>query len=313
MRKATRRGVTTAVMTLLLSSMSTAAHAHDNNYSVIHVCVHRVTGEVRLIAGNGSCRSYEERKNWRHQGSNAPVEQTTTATTLTTGPAGPMGPTGPMGPAGPVGPVGPMGPTGPQGPAGAQGPVGPMGPTGPAGVAGAPGAAGVPGSQGPAGPMGPAGTQGPQGVAGPQGPAGAGALRVLDNLGQPVAFVGGTKTSPTYLMMADGYPYYVGLNRTGFLETGVSFVYASSDCSGKRLMLATDGSMVRTTSLVRNTLFFPMEPYQSQQVGSMETIAAGQDPESRGTCFSLSTSGLVGVAAGMDLSLFGFTPPFHVE
>jgi hypothetical protein len=136
---------------------------------------------------------------------------------------------------------------------------------------------------------------------------------VLDSLGQPVAFVSGTKGSPTYIMVADGYPYYVGMTRTGFVETGVNFFYASGDCSGKRLMPATDGSMMRTTSLAHNTLFFPMEPYQSQTVGSMEMIGAGQDPAVRGQCFSMSTDTLVGVAAGLDLSLFGFTPPFHVE
>src|SRR5262245_25789715 len=114
--------------------------------------------------------------------------------------------------------------------------MGPAGPTGTAGAPGATGAQGAPGSQGPAGPMGPAGPQGVQGVTGPQGPAGAGALRVLDSLGQPVAFVSGTKGSPTYIMVADGYPYYVGLTRTGFVETGVNFVYASDDCSGQRLM-----------------------------------------------------------------------------
>lgn len=83
------------------------AHSNDSYGSVIHACVQRKSGEVRIVGPNWVCRRAEAAIQWN-----------------TTGPRGPQGPAGPMGPAGPAGPPGPQGPAGPAGPAGLQGPQG---------------------------------------------------------------------------------------------------------------------------------------------------------------------------------------------
>jgi hypothetical protein len=144
-----------------LSVTGTSAHAE-----IIHACVLRATGALRIIDANKSCSPNERAIQWDQMGPAGPP-----------GPIGPTGVAGPVGPAGPIGPTGvagPVGPAGPIGPTGLVGPVGPAGPMGPAGPAGPIGPTGVAGPVGPAGPAGPAGPEGPKGD-----PGSAPAIRVV--------------------------------------------------------------------------------------------------------------------------------------
>src|SRR5688572_6221475 len=158
------------------------AHAGVSDPTVVHACVHRSSGQVKIVGVNGSCTAAEDPMHWwvsAPQGA---------GTQGTPGPMGPMGPQGPAGPAGPQGATGPAGPTGAQGPQGETGPAGPAGATGAQGATGPQGPQGIQGLQGPQGPqgeMGPAGPTGAQGLqgdtgaegpAGPTGPAGASAV-----------------------------------------------------------------------------------------------------------------------------------------
>jgi hypothetical protein len=114
---------------------SVAAAADAPVPSAVNACVHKTTGQVRVVANTNQCSAQVETAlTWNQQG--VP---------------------GPQGTIGPAGPVGPAGATGDPGPAGVQGPAGP---------------AGGAGAQGPAGPAGSAGPQGPVGAQGPQGPSG---------------------------------------------------------------------------------------------------------------------------------------------
>jgi Collagen triple helix repeat (20 copies) len=88
-----------------LSMTGTSAHG-----DIIHACVLRTTGALRIIDANKSCSPNERAIQWDQIGP--------------AGPAGPAGPTGLAGPAGPAGPMGPVGPTGLAGPAGPGGPKG---------------------------------------------------------------------------------------------------------------------------------------------------------------------------------------------
>lgn len=128
-----------------------------NDLTVIHACVDRERGTIRLVDRPAACHPRREFYiSWNRTGTG-------------TGVPGPAGPQGPAGPTGATGPAGPAGATGPAGPAGAQGPAGPAGAQGPAGPAGAPGPAGPQGPQGETGAQGPQGDQGIQGVPGEQG------------------------------------------------------------------------------------------------------------------------------------------------
>ena len=148
------------------------AHAGVSDPGVIHACVQRSSGQVRIVGVNGTCSGSEDPLHWSvvsagagAQGLQGPM-----------GPPGPMGPAGPQGPQGQQGPAGPAGPSGPQGTqgeTGATGPQGPMGPQGTQGETGLTGATGLQGEIGPMGPQGPAGPQGEQGVQGEPGLAGA--------------------------------------------------------------------------------------------------------------------------------------------
>jgi hypothetical protein len=108
-----------------LSMTGTSAHG-----DIIHACVLRTTGALRIIDANKSCSPNERAIQWDQIGPAGPA-----------GPAGPTGLAGPAGPAGPTGPVGPTGLAGPAGPAGPGGPAGPAGPAGPEGPKGDPGSA----------------------------------------------------------------------------------------------------------------------------------------------------------------------------
>jgi Lamin Tail Domain/Collagen triple helix repeat (20 copies) len=92
---------------------------------VIHACVKKHAGSVRIVAGPAACRRNERPVSWNVEGP-----------TGVRGPSGPAGPTGPAGPAGPEGDPGARGATGATGPAGSPGQAGPTGPAGPVGPPG---------------------------------------------------------------------------------------------------------------------------------------------------------------------------------
>lgn len=75
------------------------AHVYGGTPSLIHACVKKSNGDVRIIAPGGTCRANETPLAWN-----------------ISGPPGPEGPEGPAGPTGATGPTGPQGPTGPAGP-----------------------------------------------------------------------------------------------------------------------------------------------------------------------------------------------------
>jgi Lamin Tail Domain/Collagen triple helix repeat (20 copies) len=93
--------------------------------NVVHACVRKHLGTVRIVAPRVACRRNERPVSWNASGPTGPA-----------GPTGPVGPAGPAGPAGSKGDPGTRGPTGATGPAGQPGPAGPRGPAGPAGPPG---------------------------------------------------------------------------------------------------------------------------------------------------------------------------------
>ena len=79
--------------------------------NVIHACINKQTGAVRVVAAGTICKQTETAASWNI--------------------TGPEGPTGPQGPQGAPGPQGVQGQQGQQGAQGTQGPTGPQGPQGP--------------------------------------------------------------------------------------------------------------------------------------------------------------------------------------
>lgn len=135
----------TIVVAVAAMGVAGVAHAASDTGSddVVQACVHRQSGNVRIVDDPSNCRKPETPLSWNEQGG--------------VGSPGPEGPEGPRGPAGPQGDPGPVGPQGPQGDPGPQGEDGEPGDQG---------------AQGPAGPVGPQGPVGPSGPQGPQGPQG---------------------------------------------------------------------------------------------------------------------------------------------
>jgi hypothetical protein len=103
-----------AAFAVLAAAASVPAHA----VTVIHACVNKQTGAVRIVATAANCKVTETAVTWNQ--------------------TGPQGPQGPQGVAGPQGPKGAQGAQGPQGTQGPQGPAGPQGPQGPAGTGAVP-------------------------------------------------------------------------------------------------------------------------------------------------------------------------------
>jgi hypothetical protein len=187
--------------------------ASENPSPTIHACVHRETGQVRIVSAGEQCRRNETALDWNAEGPAGP------AGAGTQGEVGPAGPQGEIGPAGPKGDPGPAGPQGEPGPAGAQGEPGAMGPAGTQGETGAAGPAGPQGETGAAGPPGPAGPAGPQGPAGAGGisgweqrtaftivsAGGAGSAVVRCSAGKQV-FTGGFATPGTGMSIVESHP-----------------------------------------------------------------------------------------------------------
>ncbi len=105
--------------------------AHGGDTALIHACVSKLNGAVKIVGAGKNCPSGYDSLHWGIQG--------------------PAGPQGPKGDTGDVGPMGPQGLQGETGAPGAQGPAGPQGPQGATGPQGLPGPAGPMGPQGPAG------------------------------------------------------------------------------------------------------------------------------------------------------------------
>lgn len=74
---------------------------------VIHGCVGKVTGILRVVSDPSQCRQLESAISWNQKGEKGAP-----------GPQGPIGMTGPKGDPGAIGPKGEQGSTGPQGPPG---------------------------------------------------------------------------------------------------------------------------------------------------------------------------------------------------
>lgn len=175
--------------------------ASETPSPTIHACVHRETGQVRIVSAGDQCRRQESSLEWNSEGPAGP------AGAGTQGEVGPAGPQGEIGPAGPKGDPGPAGPQGDPGPAGAQGEPGPTGAAGPQGETGA---------TGPAGPAGPAGPQGPAGAGGISGweqrtastivsAGGASSAVVRCTAGKQV-FTGGFATPGTGMSVVESHP-----------------------------------------------------------------------------------------------------------
>jgi hypothetical protein len=214
---------------LTASLVGGVAIAQTAPTSSISACVHRQTGNVRIVEEQGHCTETEIFTTWNQMGDKGDPGPAGRA-----GPGGPLGPTGDAGPAGPAGaqgdkgdpgvtgPEGPLGPPGPQGPPGEQGPIGPQGTKGDPGSEGPAGPPGPQGAQGTQGPAGPQGAQGPQGPQGPAGPAGAGltSLSGLSGLS--------CKDDQPPLNASWDQPWPVSLFVAADSEGGVSFKCVSS-------------------------------------------------------------------------------------
>jgi hypothetical protein len=280
-----------------LSAVFPATFVASDASGVIHACVQKKSGEVRMVGTSRSCRRDEVAIEWMEWGPRGPA-----------GPAGPMGPTGPTGAIGPMGPMGPTGAMGPKGPTGAMGPMGPtgaMGPTGPAGVMGPTGPAGAMGPTGPAGARGPMGPAGPAGPAGPQGADGAtgdpgpGAHMVVDSTG---ALIGTLFTSGTAIVDVGPDRILVPVTVNGFTQTSASLVpyyYESADCTGTKLMLQ---SGFFSQVFIVNWIAYYGTDFKPHAVQSQTFM---------GACALTTTKSLTGEVFQVDLS--GFKAPFSVK
>lgn len=76
----------------------TRASAHGGNTALVHSCVSKANGSLRIIGATKQCSTKEYPLDWGIQGPSGPV-----------GPQGPAGATGPAGASGPAGPAGPAG------------------------------------------------------------------------------------------------------------------------------------------------------------------------------------------------------------
>jgi hypothetical protein len=90
-----RPSITAAVASAALTGLVVggAAIAQTNDSAVITACVHKQTGNVRIVNGPSACTETESPTTWNQRGPE--------------GPQGAAGPTGPQGPAGEQGPAGP--------------------------------------------------------------------------------------------------------------------------------------------------------------------------------------------------------------
>ena len=122
MRLPRRRVLLAALPLVLVTGVALAAQpgGRQPTSAVIHACVKKKTGQVRIVTASAVCRRDESSVAWNGQGARGPE-----GTAGQQGPAGPAGAAGPKGDAGAAGAAGAQGPAGPAGPAGLTGPAGP--------------------------------------------------------------------------------------------------------------------------------------------------------------------------------------------
>jgi hypothetical protein len=232
---------------------------------------------------------------------------------------------GAAGPPGPAGATGPEGAAGAAGPAGAPGAVGPPGATGPAGPRGATGAAGPRGAAGLAGPPGPAGAAGAQGASGARGPTGAAGPPGETPLKGVLDYV---DSSGTVMGPDVGGRLYLGINglvvqtinqiaTSGFVPYDTSLFtwdYLSADCSGPKY-LPTD-YFTSQLWVFGNTGYYAATAGTLMPVSSFEEFPTGADITQPGQCISGGASPVsspIGLMRTIDMSTFGFVPPFSVQ
>jgi hypothetical protein len=117
------------------SSLAAVAGSHGTDRKLLHGCVSKHDGALRVVSGPSRCGKRERAITFDREG-----------------PRGKTGARGAAGPAGPAGAVGPAGPAGGTSGGGLQGETGAGGPQGPAGAQGERGSQGATGPQGPIGP-----------------------------------------------------------------------------------------------------------------------------------------------------------------
>jgi hypothetical protein len=106
------------------SSLAAIGGNHGSDRKVLHGCVDKRDGQLRIVSRPSGCGQSERAISFRKQGRRGPAGKPGKA-----GARGLAGAAGPKGDLGAAGPQGPAGPQGERGPAGATGPQGPIGPS----------------------------------------------------------------------------------------------------------------------------------------------------------------------------------------
>ncbi|MBC8030274.1 MAG: hypothetical protein H7Z16_09200 [Pyrinomonadaceae bacterium] len=153
---------------------------------------------------------------------------------------------------------------------------------------------------------GPQGLQGIQGVPGPQGPSGPGALRVVDSLNKEV----GRYENRAAILYVASINRWLSLvvSQNGFSQSGLSFYYQSTDCSGPAQPAVDHGNDV--SNLVSFAFLDNDLVYYS--TGSAQLFSWNSQKSPEGACFSNVNSGNVTPFATFPVSDLGVTPPFHL-
>jgi len=221
---------------------------------------------------------------------------------------------GAAGPPGPAGATGPAGPTGAAGPPGAPGAMGPPGATGPAGPRGA---TGLPGPPGPAGAVGAQGASGARGPTGPPGPPGETPVKgVLDYVDSRGTIMGPDVGGSLYLSV-NGLVVQVNnqIQTPGFVPYDTSLFtwdYLSADCSGPKY-LPTD-YFTSHLWVFGNTGYYAATAGTLMVVNSFEEFPTGADITQPGQCIVGGPPATpIGLMQTIDMSTFGFLPPFSVQ
>jgi hypothetical protein len=105
------------------SSLAAITRHHGSDRKVLHGCVNKQDGHLRVVSRPSRCGKRERVISFNQRGRRGPAGKR--GKTGATGPAGATGQTGAAGARGLRGPTGPQGERGPQGTTGPQGPIGP--------------------------------------------------------------------------------------------------------------------------------------------------------------------------------------------
>jgi len=76
MKRSTGRWILGAlVLVLALGGLVAAARAHGDDPALVHACINKSSGEIKIVAPNGSCKAHENAVDWpATAGPPAPVE-----------------------------------------------------------------------------------------------------------------------------------------------------------------------------------------------------------------------------------------------